>query len=99
MRFQFASRAKQDLREIRAYIARDSRDSADRTVRRVREAVRSLSQTPWLGHAREDVRYPHARFYLVYSYLIVYETSDTRLVVLRVLHGARDLPSVLAGQD
>jgi len=44
-----------------------------------------------MGRARAEVQDPRYRFWKVYSYLIAYRPEATTLVVVRVIHGARDL--------
>jgi plasmid stabilization system protein ParE len=44
---------------------------------------------------REELADPRHRFFLVYSYLIVYRFETKPLQVLRVLHAARDVENIL----
>lgn len=49
-----------------------------------------------MGHLREDLTRRPFRFWPVYSYLIVYRPETRPIQILRVLHGARDVKSLLA---
>ena len=44
---------------------------------------------------REELTDKRHRFFLVYSYLIVYRHEAKRLQIVRVLHAARDVQSIL----
>lgn len=95
-RFLLTPTAKEDLREIAEFIRQDSPDAAKRVVRKLRESMAHLAGTPWMGHLREDLTDEPIRFWPVYSYLIIYRPETSPLQVLRVLHGARDVRTILA---
>jgi plasmid stabilization system protein ParE len=94
-RFKLTPRARQDLDEIEDYIAQDSPNTARRIVLELRAAMRRLAEYPNLGHRRSDVEDPRYRFWVVYSYLIVYIPGTDPLQIIRVVSGYRDLPAVL----
>lgn len=50
---------------------------------------------PFIGHTRNDVKNPDYRFWVVYSYLIVYRPNSKPLQVVRIVHGAQDLKKAL----
>ena len=50
---------------------------------------------PGIGHLRVDLADRRHRFFLVYSYLIVYRSQTKPLQVIRVLHAARDVQEIL----
>jgi plasmid stabilization system protein ParE len=54
-RFRLTPEARQDIREIWAYIARDSVHAAGRVRQQIRDACRLLAQRPHIGHRREDL--------------------------------------------
>jgi antitoxin ParD1/3/4/toxin ParE1/3/4 len=58
-------------------------------------AMLKLAQNPGIGHWREELIDKRHRFFLVYSYLIVYRHETTPLQIIRVLHTARDVRSML----
>lgn len=94
MRLVFSHAARADLAAIVRHIASDNPRAA-RTVRRTIESaslrLKTFPRSGRLGH-REGTReliVPDA------PYMLVYEVADDTLVVLAVLHGARDIPRVL----
>ncbi len=92
---QFTPRARRDVIEIWEYIARDNFEAADRVVAAIKEATRMLAELPGIGYTRPDVHDTRYRFWRVYSYLLAYRASDEALVIVRVVHGARDLRDIL----
>jgi len=52
-----------------------------------------LATTPGIGHWREELSGKQHRFFLVYSYLIVYRHETKPLQI--ILHAARDVQSSL----
>ena len=87
--------AKDDIREIISYIRERSPEAAKRVRTELREAMRRLAEIPGIGHVRNDLADEALRFWSVYSYLIVYRPETDPLQVLRVLHGARDIKTIL----
>jgi plasmid stabilization system protein ParE len=94
-RFLFGRYVEDDLREIRDHIANDNPDSARRLMMRFVEAFRLLAQRPELGHVREDLPAPQLRFWPVGSYLVIYLAEKQPIEIVAVVHGARDVPSVI----
>ena len=88
-------RAGQDLDDICEFIARDSPQAASRVLSAIEKAIQSIAQSPGVGHFREELADRQFRFFLVYSYLIVYRPETKPLQVVRILHGARDIQSIL----
>jgi plasmid stabilization system protein ParE len=87
--------AKRDITSIWRYIARDSVHHADRVEQAIIEACFSAAKTPGMGHRREGIRNPRVLFLAVLGYerySIAYLAGVSPLRVLRVVHGARDVP-------
>jgi len=94
-RFSFGRYVEADLLEIRDYIRKDSPESARRVMVRFVEAFRLLASRPTLGYTREDLLVPSLRFWPVGSYLVVYVAAKRPIEIVAVVHGARDVPSVI----
>jgi len=94
-RFKLSTPARQDLREIRDYIAQDNIPAARNFLAKLTQAFRSIAAMPGKGHARKDLTDLPVRFWPVGSYLIVYDPEKRPLEILRVLHGARDVEAIL----
>jgi plasmid stabilization system protein ParE len=94
-RFIFAPAARQDLREIQSFIARESVAGARRVMAEIHTACARLAENPHLGHRREDLTDQPVLFWPVRAYFIIYQPETTPLEIVRVLHGARDIPNLL----
>jgi toxin ParE1/3/4 len=94
-RFVLTPRAKQDVNDIWDYIAVDNIEAADRVLDALDNAILKLVKNPGIGHFREELADKRHRFLLVYSYLIVYRHETKPLQIIRVLHAARDVQSIL----
>jgi plasmid stabilization system protein ParE len=94
-RFLFGRYVEGDLREIRDHISKDSSESARRMMVRFVKAFRLLAQRPELGHTREDLPVPALRFWPIGSYLVIYLAEKQPIEIVAVVHGARDVPSVI----
>lgn len=94
----FSPRSRQDLLDIGDYIARDSRVNARRFVAKLMEQCKRIGRAP-LGYvSREDLA-PGLRMAALDSYVIFFRVLDDTVRIERVLHGARNLPVVLAGDN
>ena len=91
--------AADDLFDIWSFIARNSPDSADRVEESILSACEQLTKNPLIGTVRADLTALPVRFWAVPSfrnYLVVYDPAVQPLQIIRILHGARDVPSVLS---
>ena len=92
----FTAPAKQDLREIAAYIARDNPDAAIRVVSRIRDVCKTtLATFPAGGTMRDELR-SGLRSFTVGHYVIYFQGRNP-VAILRVLHGARDVTPEMFG--
>jgi toxin ParE1/3/4 len=93
-RVRRANGADNDLDEIWTNIAIDSIAAADRLIDRLEAAEDRLGDFPELGRLRDDIA-ADLRSWPVGDYLILYRVDREGVLIVRVLHGARDLPAVL----
>ena len=94
-RFVLTPRAKQDVNDIWDYIADDNIEAADRFLMRSTTRWSSWRKNPGIGHWRKELTYKRHRFFLVYSYLIVYRHQTKPPQIIRVLHAAPDVQNIL----
>jgi len=85
--------AEADLLEIWLYLTRDNVDRADALLDRLDERSQILSQHPEAGRKRDELA-PGIRSLTAGEYLIFYRVTDVQVEILRVLHGARNLPRI-----
>jgi plasmid stabilization system protein ParE len=93
--YEFAPEALDDLELIRDFIAVDSVQAADRVIDQFFETFEQLAAWPKTGHVRTDLTSKNVRFWPVGSYLVVYRDHSDGVQIVAVLHGSRDVPSVL----
>jgi plasmid stabilization system protein ParE len=90
MTYRISRQADADIESICDFIARDNPLAADRLDEKIHQTVKTLSEFPGMGHGRSDVRDERFRFWSVGNYVIAYRLERDELLVVRVLHGARD---------
>ena len=90
-RVQLSLQAANDLEEIEDFISRDNPAAAARLLLNVLEKFQLLSQHPALGYDRSELR-PKLRGFPVGNYIVFYLPANDGIEVVRVLHGARDVP-------
>jgi antitoxin ParD1/3/4 len=95
-RFVLSPVAADDLVNIWQYIREQSSVKlADRVESVIREKILFLARNPRTGHRRKELTDLPLRFFPVYLYLIVYRAEMKPLQVVAILHGKRDVESVL----
>jgi toxin ParE1/3/4 len=90
--------AREDLLEIWYHIAIDNETAAERWLRNIRLACERLADFPTMGAERSDLA-TALRSWPLDNYLIFYKPLPDGIEVLRVLHGARDLPPFFLPPD
>ena len=75
-------------------IAQHDVAAAERLLDAIDSRCRLLAEQPGLGTLREDLA-PRLRFFPAGNYLIFYRSGADGIEIIRVLHGARDLPPQL----
>jgi plasmid stabilization system protein ParE len=91
-------RARQDLRNVVLYIARDNPMAAQSFRQRILDKVEQLHSFPESGRVVLERRAPNIREVIVPPYRIVYrfKAESVRVEVLRIWHGAHGEPGLVA---
>ncbi|MEC5322152.1 type II toxin-antitoxin system RelE/ParE family toxin [Aurantimonas sp. A3-2-R12] len=85
--------AEADLIEIWLHIALDSPLAADRQIDRIGERIIRLALFPEMGVARPDIA-EGVRVLSVPPFLVLFQVDSDKVEIVRIVHGARDLPSI-----
>jgi plasmid stabilization system protein ParE len=94
-KFRLSTEAARDIREIWQYISLDSIKAARSVRLTLFDACKLLAQNPAIAHTRQDLTSRPVLFWPVGAYLIIYNPKSKPLEIVRVLHGARDVPGLL----
>lgn len=97
--YLLAPEARADLEEIIDQIAEERPNAARRVLAKFRSAMERLAEHPGLGHTREDLADESLSFWAVHTYLVIYRPGTQPLQIARILHGARDVRSILARDE
>jgi toxin ParE1/3/4 len=89
-----APEAEADLADAWFFIADGSIEAADAFVARLRNKCDWLAASPGAGRSRDDLR-SGLRGFPFGDYVILYRELPPGIQVVRILHGSRDLGSVL----
>ena len=98
--FLITPKASQDLDDLFDYIAQNHPDAALRFFDATRQTIARLVQNPGLGspYPSNNPRLANLRKWGVQGfekYLIFYLRQDELVKVVRIIHAARDLPTLL----
>jgi toxin ParE1/3/4 len=81
------------MEAIGDYIGADNPQRAVSFVQELHEQCRRIAQNP-LGYQPRPELAANLRSYAYGRYVIFFEVTSEEVAIIRVLHGARDLPAV-----
>jgi len=94
--FELSRQALRDLEKIRRRLHHEaSLAVADMVEDAIFAGIAEVARLSMIGHRRPDMHDKSLLFYYVYEYAIIFQRKP-QVVVLRVIHGARDMPRILA---
>jgi toxin ParE1/3/4 len=88
-------RATADLESIVEYIFRDSEFYATAVARELIAAARSLTTFAERGRMVPEFEDPTVREIIVRHYRLIYRVKPQRIEVLRIIHGAQQIPPTI----
>ncbi|HKB14754.1 MAG TPA: type II toxin-antitoxin system RelE/ParE family toxin [Planctomycetota bacterium] len=94
--YRLAPTAEGDLREILQYVG--EQDGVDRALHvhgKFLETFELLGASPGVGRVREELSGATVRWWTVFNFVVIYEAEREPIEILRVLHGMRDLGTLL----
>jgi len=97
MALRVAAEVEAELDEIWSYVATESGDSevAERLITSITDHFFMLSKHPQLGRRRDHDLRPGLRSLAVGAYVIIHRIKGRDVIILHVLHGRRDLKTLL----
>lgn len=94
MRIRWTEPAVIDLENIRDYISRDLEYYGLIVVERIFDAVEKLSRFPNIGREVLETSDPNIREISLNNYRIIYKVDEDYILILTIVHGARDLRNI-----
>jgi toxin ParE1/3/4 len=85
-----------DLNEIWMFIAQDNPVNADIFINKLYDECEKLTMQPRVGRSREELL-PDLRSIAYKNYIIFYRINGEYIEMVRILHGARDIDSIIPG--
>ena len=93
-RVTWSPEAVEDLESIAEYIERDSAFYARSVVSQILEASRKIKEFPLIGRVLPEIGDENIRERFIYSYRLVYEIQQQRILIVAVIHGKRLLENI-----
>jgi len=96
--YAFTLLAKADVFEIWSYIANHSEDAANRVEQAIYDSCAFVAEAPFRGHTRSDLTSRSLRFWtltLYPNYSLVYRPETSPVQIVAVLHGKRNVRTIL----
>jgi plasmid stabilization system protein ParE len=95
---EFAPGARRDLDDIEGYVTREAgRRRAKTVLARIRKRIAQLAEHPRSAPERDDLR--GRRALICGPYVAIYRLRSRDdgaiVVIVRIVHGARDLPALI----
>ena len=100
-RIERQTRAREDVRAaLDFYLAEAGKTVAERFLEAIDDALQHVARTPTAGSSRlgQEVGLPDLRSWRLkrFPYLVFYYDTGDSIVIWRVLHMQRDLPTTLS---
>lgn len=103
-RFTFLQKAEEDIEEILLYISHDNPAAAVAVREAIENTCETIARMPEIGSRRtvdnpllEGIRLlPVKKFE---NYLIFYQPTEEGVLIVRVLHGARDIAALFGEEE
>jgi toxin ParE1/3/4 len=89
MTLRFTPRARNDLRDILEYIAKENPAAADRVRRAFLDAAKLVATRPHLGLRNAKIPELRSRLVARYPYRIHYRVEDADVWIIHIRHSAR----------
>jgi toxin ParE1/3/4 len=97
-RYTLSAQARQDLKDIKDYIAQDSLDRAEQFVKAIAERFQALASFPGMGR-RYEMLAADLRGFPVGNYILFYRSTEQGIAIERILSGYRDLEVMFSEPD
>lgn len=94
MKFRISDEAQRDVAGIGQHIAQDNPERAVSFIDELTAKFRLVAERPLSFPTREDW-HPELRSALHRPYIILFRVADAYVDIVRVFHGARDIPNLL----
>ena len=91
--------ARNDLKQIHDYIAKDSKYYARKVIQEIVAKTETLAELPEIGRIVPEISDQNIRELIVYSYRLIYEISEVGIEILAIIHGRRDFNSAWDERD
>lgn len=92
------AQAEADLEETWEYVAHGGAAKADRFIDRLLKQAGIHAQFPLTGRSREDLA-PGLRSFVVKPFVVFFRSKDETIEIIRVLHGRRDVDTIMKDAD
>ena len=87
---KWSSVARADLKDIHAFISRDSKYYANQVASEIVDKSEHLELFPNMGRSVEEFNDPNLREIFIYSYRLIYQITGEDLEVVTIIHCRRN---------
>ena len=91
--------ARNDLKQIYDYIAKDSIYYARNVIQEIVAKTETLTELPEIGRIVPEISDQNIRELIIFSYRLIYEISVADIEILAIIHGRRDFNSAWDKRD
>ncbi len=94
LKVAWSPEAIEDVESIADYIRRDSEFYARAVATKIIEMGRNIEEFPWIGREVPELGDEKIRERLIYSYRVVYQIQESRILIVAVIHGKRLIENI-----
>jgi len=89
VKIKFLISAMEDIRSIKAFIAKDNPKAAVRMIKKIRAAAKHPEEFPHSGRIIPETANPQLREVIISNYRVMYQISDSTITIFAVYEGHR----------
>ena len=93
-KINWTNNAKNDLKDIYDYIAKDSKYYANHFVNKIQNATKKLKRFSEIGRIVPEYSDKSMRELIHYNYRIIYKIDDKNIYIITIIHSSRDFSKI-----
>lgn len=87
--------AEEDLLQLWVYIAQDNETAANNIFDQIEQKSLLYAENPEIGRTRPEIR-SNLRSFVIAPYTVFYQPIDEGIIIIRILHGSRDVRAIFS---
>ncbi len=84
LKIVYTKQAKQQLYDIRDYIAKDSKTTAVKYLSKIKYKIEMLGHYPYIGKVNTTMDLKYIRDFIIFGYKVIYKINTKTILILAI---------------